>query len=188
MSRALAAGTTTASAAAQVASMRERFPEQAMLWMTYPDTIAGDWLRAVLDSGVDGVLLPERTSAHASLAAALEAEGLALAHFVASPPAGGDAAAAARARGYVMVQARPGPTGGGGPSAGLPESLRELRAAGATAPLAVGFGIGDAESARGVAALGADAVIVGSAAVEAALAGADRLRELVTSLREALDA
>lgn len=155
--------------------------------MTYPDTLADGGLGPVIASGVDGMLLPERIEDDEEVSAALRSQGLALARFVSCPPDPRELDATLTARGYVMVQARPGPTGDGEPGPELADTLAALREAGVTAPLAVGFGIRDAETARGVAALGADAVIVGSAALDAALAGPDRLRELVHSLRQALD-
>lgn len=187
MARALAAGVSPARASAEIASLRERFPEQAMVWMSYPEAVDDGWRGSVLASGVDGVLLPERADAHPALAAELQAAGIALAQFVPFPPSGADLEAARAARGYVMVQARPGPTGPGGPSERLAEQLGKLREAGVGAPLAVGFGIRDAATALRVVELGADAVIVGSAIVEAALIGAGELRRLVGSLRGALD-
>lgn len=62
-----------------------------------------------------------------------------------------------------------------------------LREAGVTAPLAVGFGIASPDQAREAVELGANGVVVGSALVEAALAGEDAVRRLLGSLREALD-
>jgi tryptophan synthase alpha chain len=187
MSRALAAGTDTVAAARSIASLRGSFPDQAMLWMTYPDVVGEGWTEAVAWSGVDGVLIPERAAAHRSLAAGLEREGVAFAHFVGSPARPEDLAAARTARGYVMVQARPGVTGEGEADEEMPSTLRALRELGLEAPIAVGFGVRDPAAAKRVAAAGADAVVVGSAMVEAALAGPDRLRSLVRSLREALD-
>ena len=186
MARALEAGTGTPAAAREIAAIRSRLPDQALLWMSYLDTVGEGWVEAVAWSGADTVLLPEPARGLAAVAADLEREGVGLARFVGAPPEPVDLEAAAAARGYVMVQARPGPTGAGGADPALARTLEEIRGSGGTAPLAVGFGIRDAAGAEEVASLGADAVVVGSAMVEAALEGPERLRALVRSLREAL--
>jgi tryptophan synthase alpha chain len=188
MARALRAGVTTRRAAELIAALRARMPEQAIVWMSYPSALSDEWPAAVLASGADGVLLPDRAARHAQLAARLERDDVAFAHFLAAPLAEEDAEAAVAARGYVMVQARSGPTGPGEPAPGLADELRGLRARGVRAPLAVGFGVRAPEDARRVAQLGADAVIVGSAMVEAALEGEDHLRAYVRAMREAIDA
>jgi tryptophan synthase alpha chain len=194
MERALAAGVDARRASQLIHELRERLPEQAMVWMSYPRAIADGWLAAVLASGADGVLLPGWTDESAGagangwLAAALAREDVAVARFLGAPLDERELDAAVRARGYVMVQARPGVTGPGEPAPGLTDELRALRVRGVRVPIAVGFGVREPDDARRVARLGADAVVVGSAAVEAALAGESRLRAFLRSMREALDA
>jgi tryptophan synthase alpha chain len=72
-------------------------------------------------------------------------------------------------------------------SAQLPDLVRRTRAV-TDVPLYAGFGIATPEQAAEAATL-ADGIVVGSRVVEVALAsGADGLRELVRSLRAAIDA
>ncbi|HAN28874.1 MAG TPA: tryptophan synthase subunit alpha, partial [Haliea salexigens] len=98
--------------------------------------------------------------------------------------------------GFIYYVALKGVTGAGNLDAGdVAQHLAHIREA-TTLPLAVGFGIKDAESARRVGAT-ADGVVVGSALVDviaqAAAEGAsqeDLLRvaaELVASIRSGLD-
>jgi tryptophan synthase alpha chain len=82
-------------------------------------------------------------------------------------------AAARRCSGFLYVVSRPGTTGA---RTGLPRDLaataRRARRAAGDLPIAIGFGISTAESARRAAEL-ADGVVVGSALV----AEAERARE-----------
>ncbi len=68
--------------------------------------------------------------------------------------------------------------------AGLAERARRLALP--ELPLYAGFGISTPEQARAAAQI-ADGVIVGSRAIEVAEGGADKLREYVASLRDAID-
>jgi tryptophan synthase alpha chain len=70
-------------------------------------------------------------------------------------------------------------------SSALPQLVERVRAVSGV-PLYVGFGISTREVARAAGEL-ADGVVVGSRAVEAAEAGADTLRDYVSSLRAGLD-
>jgi len=96
--------------------------------------------------------------------------------------------AAERTDGWLYVVSLTGTTGArdavSGQLAGLAERARRLVP---DVPLYAGFGISTPEQARAAAAL-ADGVVVGSRAVIAAQEGGpDALRELVASLRAALD-
>jgi len=62
-----------------------------------------------------------------------------------------------------------------------------LRAAGVTAPIVLGFGVSSGEHARAAVAHGADGIVVGSAALRAALEGAHELAALLKDLRRGLD-
>jgi tryptophan synthase alpha subunit len=86
-----------------------------------------------------------------------------------------------------MLKAAPGVTGAAALADNVPV-LEALRRLGVRAPIALGFGIRTAEQARAAVATGADAVIVGSAVVEAALRSRRELEDLLRTLREALDA
>lgn len=88
--------------------------------------------------------------------------------------------------GFVYLISRLGVTGVQEKTATtLPESIRRLRSA-TTLPICVGFGISNPEQARSVGKI-ADGVVVGSALVRAAEAGANEVLKLTRSLREALD-
>jgi tryptophan synthase alpha chain len=159
-----------------------------------PRTLAGV-VRRVADSGADGLLvhaLPPRlrTTYHDATADA----GLPIVTtcYARSRPAV-LAEAAAHASAYLYLVAHYGRSGSAPPGgdAGLAATLADLRAS-ATAPIAVGFGIRSAADVARVHDLGADAAVVGTAAVsrvERALAdGRDAvtgLHELVRSLRPA---
>jgi tryptophan synthase alpha chain len=67
------------------------------------------------------------------------------------------------------------------------DRLRTLRAAGIDLPVALGFGIGTPEQAASAIRMGADAVVVGSACIEAALRGATALGRFIADLRAAID-
>ena len=99
-----------------------------------------------------------------------------------------DGAAAGRADGYVMLQAAPGLTG---PRASLDPANAGASPvcapAGVAAPILLGFGVSNGAQARGAVSLGADGVVVGSAALRAALAGRAELAALLKDLRTGLD-
>jgi tryptophan synthase alpha chain len=187
--RAADAGVTAERASQLIASLRHAHPEVGMVWFTYPPERPTTLVEPVVASGVDGLLLPGSAHDHALLARTLESRRVPLVHFLVHNPARRDLeAAVARGRGYVMLQANPGPSGAK-PSA-LPDSagvIGLLRRLGLTAPLALGIGISRPEQAREAIEMGADGVVVGSSVVEAMLAGEDTLRGLLTRLRKALD-
>ena len=83
----------------------------------------------------------------------------------------------------VTVAGTTGPRAG--LSAALPTLVERARAV-TSVPLYAGFGIATPEHARAAAAL-VDGVVVGSAAITAAETGREALRQLVVSLRAALD-
>ena len=88
--------------------------------------------------------------------------------------------------GFVYLISRLGVTGvQEATDTSLPASVGRLRAA-TTLPICVGFGISNPQQARAVGEL-ADGVVVGSALVRAAGAGAEEVLKLTRSLREALD-
>ena len=119
---------------------------------------------------------------------ALEAASKGVATFLPLPLQNEDVEAAAHASFYAMLQAAPGVTG---PRAALDpgnaERIGALRAAGVTAPIVLGFGVSTGEHARAAVALGADGIVVGSAALRATLAGRRELAALLKDLRRGLD-
>jgi len=98
-------------------------------------------------------------------------------------------AAVESSSGYLMLQANPGPTGVHPlvlpDNAGVIGMLRRL---GLETPIALGVGIGNPQQARAAIEMGADGVVIGSLTVETLLKGRTALRELLLSLREAIDA
>ncbi|MGP4020934.1 tryptophan synthase subunit alpha [Saccharopolyspora sp. 5N708] len=125
--------------------------------------------RQVLDAGVDGALVhatpPRRRAVHLS-AAADTGLPMVASCFATSGPAA-RTAAARDATAYVYLAAHYGKTGTApvGGHAALAGVVRELRAE-ARVPVAVGFGVRSATDVRRIAATGADAAIVGTAAAE----------------------
>jgi tryptophan synthase alpha chain len=185
--RARFAGVNTRRASELIAAYREELPDLGMLWMTYPPDDPAGLVDAVVASGVDGFLTPAR--GYGSLARQLEERGVDYIHFLLHDPLLRDVQAAVESnRGFVMLQANPGPTGL--KPVVLPDSsdtIVALRRLGLTAPVAMGIGIGNVQQARAAVAMGADGVIVGSLTVEALLAGRDELASLLRSMRGALD-
>jgi tryptophan synthase alpha chain len=123
-----------------------------------------------------------------ALEASARSAGAAVCAFLPLPLADPDVEAARRVNGYVMLQAAPGLTG---PRAALDPAnagrIAELRARGVAAPIVLGFGVSTADQARAALALGADGVVVGSAALRAALQGRAALAALLNDLRRGLD-
>lgn len=190
MRRSLAAGTTPERAAELAVAVRARHPSQAMVWMSYATLVATeDWVRLAQRAGVDGLLFPESARHFGALQAELDSVGVHLCHFVGRDLNAPDVVAARTARGYCMLQAVGARTGEGDPNAPLPDSaaaIAELRARGVTAAIALGIGISTPEQAAQAAAMGADGVIVGSAAIEQSLRGGPELTRYLDALRAAL--
>jgi tryptophan synthase alpha chain len=194
-SRALAAGTTLED----VLSIARRIRAEtslALVLFSYLNPIyrrgVARTARDASAAGIDGVLVTDLPPEEGDeFAGAFRQEGLDTV-FLASPtsPPARMAKAAALSSGFLYVVSRPGTTGArAGLPRDLPATVRRARKAAGRLPIAVGFGIGDPESASGAAAL-ADGVVVGSALVAAAeRAGAARegaVEELARSLGEAL--
>jgi len=94
---------------------------------------------------------------------------------------------AAHGRGFVYLISRLGVTGvRDDMPPELPDTVQRLRAS-TTLPVCVGFGVSRPEQAAAVARI-ADGVVVGSAIVRAAGESVDRVVELTSSLRAAIDA
>lgn len=190
MRRSLATGVTPRRAAELAAAVRERHPEQATVWMSYAALVEHDeWIRLGTRAGVDGLLFPESARHFSGLQAQLGDAGIHLCHFVGRELPEGDVAAARAGRGYLMLQAVAAHTGEGDPRRPLPDStelIATLRREGVAAPVALGIGISTAAQVAQAAAMGADGVIVGSAAVDAGLTGGPELTRFLGELRRAL--
>ncbi len=190
MRRARAAGVGHHQAAELVAALRDRVGDHPMVWMGYPEHAGTRWARTIAASGVDAVLLAEAPRRLAGPRRWLSELGVPLLCLLDLDLDAADVAlASAASSGYVMVQAVSGRTGvrAGGPDPRLPGALVALRRAGVRVPLAVGFGVAGAEPARHLVQMGADAVVIGSAVVQAALGGSARVATLIGEVRKALD-
>lgn len=191
MRRARAAGVGHHQAADLMAALRGRVGEHPMVWMGYPEHQGTRWASTIAESGVDAVLLAEAPRRLGGPRRWLSELGVPLLCFLDLELDPADVAlAAAATSGYVMLQAVPGRTGvrAGGSDPRLPGALVALRRAGVRVPLAVGFGVAGAEAARHLVQLGADAVVIGSAVLEAALEGSTKAAALIAEVRKALDA
>ncbi len=196
--RALARGVGLRRVLAMVAEFRQRDRDTPVVLMGYlnPLVIFGieRFAAAAAEAGVDGVLLvdfpPEESG---DIDAALAAAGVARIHLAA--PTTTDARLqriADTARGFVYCVSFAGITGADRLTvASVGERVRLLRAMSNT-PVAVGFGVKDAEQAKQLAA-DADAVVIGSALVERlavasnAEAACTIVAEFLGPIRTALD-
>lgn len=179
---------------AALAAVRRRLAMRAMppkaLVMMYSDPSHPALSEPAFFDGVDALLVvaPPRDERREAIEKRAWAAGVAVSTFLPLPMTSVDIAAARRADGYVMLQAAPGLTG---PRACLDPSnaarIEALRVEGVGAPVVLGFGISNGEQARAAVGLGADGVVVGSAALRAALKGRAELSALLGDLRNGLD-
>ena len=145
--------------------------------------------RGVFD-GIQGVLVvaPPNDERRAAIERQARDSGAFISVFVPWAADPEDEAAARRADGYVMLQAAAGLTG---PRASLDPAnagrIARLRASGVAAPILLGFGVSNGAQACAAVDLGADGVVVGSAALRAALIGRAELAALLKDLRAGLD-
>jgi len=168
------------------AALSERFP---VVLMCYANPILArgpkPFAAALAERGISGLIVPdlpfeEAPAVHEACAQA----GVALVPLVApTTPDERLAAIGERAEGFVYTVSVTGTTGerAEGDVAALVARVKRHT----SVPVAVGFGIGTPERAAGVAAAGADGVIVGSRLVRAAGAGEDvesLVREFATAL------
>jgi tryptophan synthase alpha chain len=187
--RARLAGVNTRKASELLAEHRAALDDVAFVWMTYPLDDPDGLVELVTASGVDGFLVPQPARAYLPIARQLEREGVHFIHFLNHDPLLKDVrAAVVSSRGYVMLQANPGPTGV--KPVVLPDNsevIAMLRKLGLATPIALGIGIGNAAQAREAIDMGADGIVIGSLAVETMLRGRSALTELLLELREAID-
>jgi tryptophan synthase alpha chain len=195
--RALAHHVGLAQILGWVAEFRQRDAQTPIVLMGYlnPIEIYGyeRFARDALAAGVDGVLLVDCPLEEAQTMEALRSAGLR--RILLAAPTTADARLAAvceQAEGFLYYVSFAGITGADRLS---PEAVRAKLAAikaQARSPVAVGFGVKDAGSARDVAAF-ADAVVIGSALVER-LAGSAapelacaKARDFLAPIRTALN-
>jgi tryptophan synthase alpha chain len=190
--RALAAGVGLDETLAFVAGVRGELRHlRIALFADWSHTVKPRSLRTVVgqvaDAGADGLLvhaLPPR--ARAAYHRATQESGLPV---VTTCYAGSDgevqAEAAAHASAYLYLVAHYGrsgtsPAGGYGHLAGTIARLRDAT----TAPIAVGFGVRSRDDVARVHDLGADAAIVGTAAVSVIERAVTERRDVVADLRD----
>jgi tryptophan synthase alpha chain len=186
MRRAHAAGASPFRIAEGLAQWRaKRRNGPAIVWMAYPD-LSLEAIEYAAGLGViDGVLIVDETKRpdHRKFAASLAALRVGHCAFVSWAASDAELKRAARATGYVMVQARPGPTGTGNPPGVPARQVAKTRLRAPSVPVVVGFGVEDSATLRRVSSADVDGVVVGSACVKALReGGAAALRSLLRSL------
>jgi tryptophan synthase alpha chain len=196
--RAIAKGVGLADVLGWVAQFRQRDADTPVVLMGYlnPVEIHGyaRFAREAVQAGVDGVLLVDCPLEESAVLASLREAGLRQILLAAPTTAPARMAALCEsAEGFLYYVSFAGITGAGRLSTSdIAARVADIRAHART-PVAVGFGVRDAQSAKAIAAF-ADAVVIGSALVER-LAGADeegeiaaRARAFLEPIRTALDA
>ncbi len=189
--KALANGVTVAKCLQMAEQLRAEGIDTPFLLMGYLNPFLAYGLdRLVSDAaavGINGFIIPDLPPEEADELDALCIEkGLAMIYFLA-PTSTPERIkqVAARARGFIYLVSLTGVTGDRNQlSASLPAFINRVRAA-TCKPLAVGFGISNAQQARRVAQH-ADGVIVGSALVKKAAQSPEAVAELATEIVNAL--
>ena len=196
--RALARHVGLADVLRWVAEFRRRDADTPVVLMGYlnPIEIHGyaRFAQEAVAAGVDGVLLVDCPLEESAVLAPLREAGLRQIRLAAPTTAPRRLAELCKAaEGFLYYVSFAGITGAARlNTADIAARVAELRAQ-AAAPVAVGFGVRDAQSAKAIAGF-ADAVVIGSALVER-LAGAateaeaaQRVRTCLEPIRSALDA
>ena len=187
MRRAHDAGASPRSIAERLARWRtlRGDPAPAIVWMGYPELDLASIEFAADLGAIDGLLIVDEQTRRdaAELPQKLKALGTAHCAFVSWDATDDELRVASTATGYVMVQARPGPTGTGHPPS-VPDRQVDLARRNAPGiPVVAGFGVQSALELRDVAAAGVDGIVVGSACVRALSEGkAPALSLLLESL------
>jgi len=195
--RALAKGVGLAQILGWVAQFRQKDTDTPIVLMGYlnPVEIHGyeRFAREAVAAGVDGVLLVDCPLEESATIEALRSAGLRRI-FLAAPTTAEARLAriCEQAEGFLYYVSFAGITGADRLSLDAVRARAAALKAKARAPLAVGFGVRDAQSAAAIAEF-ADAVVIGSALVER-LAEADTVDEVcataqafLTPIRTALD-
>jgi tryptophan synthase alpha chain len=196
--RAIAKGVGLAGVLGWVTQFRQRDADTPVVLMGYlnPVEIHGyaRFAAEAVAAGVDGVLLVDCPLEESAVLQPLREAGLRQI-LLAAPTTAPERLSklCAAAEGFLYYVSFAGITGAAQLStANIAARVADVRAH-ANAPVAVGFGVRDAESAKAIAAF-ADAVVIGSALVErlAGAASATEIRERVQTflqpIRTALDA
>ena len=195
--RAIAKGVGLASVLGWVAAFRKRDEDTPVVLMGYlnPVEIHGyqHFADEAVAAGVDGVLLVDCPLEEAAVLAPLRAAGLRQILLAAPTTAPARMAQLCEAaEGFLYYVSFAGITGAGRLSTqDIAARVADIRAH-AKAPVAVGFGVRDAQSAKAIAGF-ADAVVIGSALVErldgatAAQDIVERVEHFLGPIRTALD-
>jgi tryptophan synthase alpha chain len=195
--RAIAKGVGLVDVLAWVAAFRERDKETPVVLMGYLNPVEIHGYRRFADeavaAGVDGVLLVDCPLEEAAVLAPLRAAGLQQILLAAPTTAPARMAELCEAaEGFLYYVSFAGITGAGRLSTrDIAARVADIRAH-AKAPVAVGFGVKDAQSAKAIAGF-ADAVVIGSALVEqldgatTAQDIAERVEHFLGPIRKALD-
>jgi tryptophan synthase alpha chain len=183
---ALKAGATTGAVLGVCESLAPRLP---VVIMCYANIVLAreDFAARIAAAGASGLIVPDLPLEEApALLEACDAAGVALVPLVApTTPDERLEAIGARARGFIYTVSVTGTTG---ERAALSDTFAATVARArehTDVPVALGFGIANAEHAAQAAAAGADGVIVGSRLVRAAADGED-VRALVEELAAGL--
>jgi tryptophan synthase alpha chain len=169
--RALERGTRLADVFGVVRAIRKRAQVPLVLF-TYCNPVyrygLERFMREAAEAGADGVLMPDLPPEEADeLRAEAARHGLAVIFLVAPTTSEARIARIAEATtGFLYLVAALGVTGARSELAGNLEAYLKRVRAQTMKPLAVGFGVSTPEHAGQIAALGADAVVVGSALVD----------------------
>jgi tryptophan synthase alpha chain len=167
--RGLESGTTPPKLLATVAAIRQesQIPIVLYIYFNLLHRVGVDhFITAAAEAGVDGLLVldlpPEESDNYEAL---MEQAGLCPIYLIApTTPAERIAVIALRAKGFIYYVSREGVTGMQSEVSGtIGEMTAKIRAH-SSLPVAVGFGISNAEQAKQVAA-NAEAIVVGSAVV-----------------------
>lgn len=176
--QALAGGTSTRRTLALVKELRARHDTPIVI-MTYVNPIYAvgprEFMRLCQDAGVDGLILPDLPPDQDLEIADLAAEhGLAVTFLIAPTSTPGRVKLVADAcTGFLYAVSVTGVTGAReGTALGEVPAMLALAREHARVPVAVGFGVKDAQTAHQVAG-GADGVVVGSAFINAVREGRD---------------
>jgi tryptophan synthase alpha chain len=196
--RAIAKGVGLHNVLAWVAAFRETDDETPIVLMGYLNPVEMYGYRSfaedALDSGVDGVLMVDCPLEESHVLEPLRVAGLDQILLASPTTAEGRLAKLCEAAsGFLYYVSFAGITGAAQLSTGqIAERVAGIRAR-SKAPVAVGFGVRDAASAKAIGEF-ADAVVIGSALVDrlAGAASADdavsRAKDFLAPIRAALDA
>ena len=190
--KSLQEGTTLASCLDMAAELRKRGLHIPALFMTYINPIISYGIeKFVADcaaAGLDGYIIPDLPPEEAGeMASICQSHEMALIYLLApNSPADRIATVVEKAQGFIYLVSLIGVTGA---RDALPKDLadfiRRVRSV-TDKNLAVGFGIGNGQQARTVAAL-ADGVIVGSALVKLAANSVEKVHGLAKEIRKGID-